>query len=195
MEKELSELSLEELWRLFPIILKEYNSEYKNWYEIEKKYLLNIIDKKYIVRINHIGSTSVEGLMSKPIVDILLEISNKSSMEEIKKAITSNGWTLMYHKDEPYMNIGFNKGYTKKGYSEKVFHLHVRYHGDWKELYFRDYLIDNKDVSEEYVNLKLSLIKTYKNNRDGYTEAKSDFILEYTNKAMKKYKNRYTPQF
>lgn len=38
--KELSEMTLEELWQLFPIILKEHNDEYKNWYEIEKKQLI-----------------------------------------------------------------------------------------------------------------------------------------------------------
>lgn len=36
MEKELSEMTLEELWSLFPIILKEHNTDYKKWYEIEK---------------------------------------------------------------------------------------------------------------------------------------------------------------
>lgn len=32
--KELSEMTLEELWQLFPIILKEHNPKYKEWYEI-----------------------------------------------------------------------------------------------------------------------------------------------------------------
>lgn len=36
MKKDLSEMSKEELWRLFPIILKEHNPQYKEWYESEK---------------------------------------------------------------------------------------------------------------------------------------------------------------
>ena len=43
MKKELSEMLLKELWELFPIILKEHNSKYKEWYEIEKRHLFNCI--------------------------------------------------------------------------------------------------------------------------------------------------------
>lgn len=40
MAKELSEMTLEALWVLFPIILKEYNTAYPRWYEIEKENIL-----------------------------------------------------------------------------------------------------------------------------------------------------------
>lgn len=46
MGKELPEMTLEELWELFPIILKEHNPDYKNWYEIEKQRLLSCIDNE-----------------------------------------------------------------------------------------------------------------------------------------------------
>lgn len=74
-------MTLEELWELFPIILREHSTDYKDWYEIEKRELLNCIDSKNIMRINHIGSISVEGLIAKPTVDILLEINNESNIE------------------------------------------------------------------------------------------------------------------
>lgn len=38
--KELSEMTLEELWQLLPIILKEHNLKYKVWYDIEKTKLI-----------------------------------------------------------------------------------------------------------------------------------------------------------
>ncbi|APC41260.1 GrpB family protein [Clostridium estertheticum] len=81
MGKELSEMALKELWELFPIILKKHNTDYKEWYETEKQKLLSRIDRKDISRINHIGSTSVEGLIAKPTVDILLEIDNEINIE------------------------------------------------------------------------------------------------------------------
>ena len=49
MGKELSEMTLEELWELFPIILKEHNTNYKDWYEAEKQKLLSCIDRKNII--------------------------------------------------------------------------------------------------------------------------------------------------
>lgn len=169
MGKELSEMTLEELWELFPIILKEHNANYKNWYEIEKEKLSKLIGEENLVRINHIGSSAVEGLLSKPTVDILLEVDNKCCLKAIIASILEEGWTLMSSQEEPYMSRVFNKGYTKQGFAEKVYHLHMRFAGDWNELYFRDYLIDNKEVAEKYGQLKSELIDKYRNNRDGYT--------------------------
>lgn len=194
MGKELSEMTLEELWKLFPIILKEHNREYKNWYEIEKESLINCINKKNILRINHIGSSAVEGLISKPTVDILLEIDNKTNIEQLTNTLAQNGWGLMSSRKNPNMQLSFNKGYTKEGFAEKVYHLHVRYYDDWNELYFRDYLIEHRGVADEYGKLKLGLLEKYEHNRDGYTEAKSNFILKYTEKAKEKYGNRYSPK-
>ena len=194
MGKELSEMTLEELWELFPIILKEHNSHYKDWYEIEKEELLKCLERRNIRRINHIGSSAVEGLIAKPTVDILLEIGDETDIEQLKSTLTKNGWILMSSQKSPYMQISFNKGYTKEGFAEKVYHLHIRYYDDWNELYFRDYLIENKEVADNYAKLKLELIKQYEHDRDGYTNAKSDFISKHTKKAREKYGNRYIPK-
>lgn len=194
MDKELSEMTLEELWELFPIILKEHNPEYKDWYEKEKQRLLTYIDNKNILRISHIGSTSVKGLIAKPTVDILLEIDSKCIIEDLTDSLLHNGWLLMSSERNPSLKIVFNKGYTKEGFAEKVYHLHVRYYDNWNELYFRDYLMDHEDIASKYGKLKLSLFEKYEHDRDGYTDAKSDFILKYTEKAKKEYANRYSPR-
>ncbi|MDT8718457.1 GrpB family protein [Clostridium sp. 19966] len=183
-------MTLEELWQLFPIILKEHNSDYKVWYEIEKRKLTEGFGKS-ILRINHIGSTAVEGLIAKPTVDILMEISSDSSIDEVKEKLLSMEWILMNSTISPKFKQTYNKGYTKTGFAEKVYHLHVRYFDDWNELYFRDYLIEYPEVAKEYGELKLELWKKFEHDRDGYTEAKSDFVLSVTDKARKKYGNIY----
>lgn len=76
--------------------------------------------------------------------------------------------------------ISLNKGYTPEGFAQRVFHLHLRISGDHDEIYFRNYLIQNPSVAKEYEKLKLSLWKNYEHDRDGYTEAKGDFIRKYT---------------
>lgn len=188
--KELSEMTLEELWMLFPIILKEHNQEYMNWYEEEKTELLKNFPKD-IERINHIGSTAVEGLIAKPTVDILMEIYKDSNIDEVKDKLHSMGWGLMCSTDSPEFKHTYNKGYTKYGFAEKVYHLHVRYKDDWGELYFRDYLIEHPQIAKEYGNLKLKLGKQFEHNRDAYTEAKSVFVLDITDKARKEYGGKY----
>ena len=179
MGKELSEMTLKEMWELFPIILKKHSTDYKEWYETEKQNLLRCIDKKDIMRINHIGSSAVEGLIAKPTVDILLEMDNKSNIEQLRDTLLHNGWGLMAFEDKPNMKMVFNKGYTKEGFAEKVYHLHVRHQDNWNELYFRDYLMEHDEVAIEYGKLKLELIEKYEHDRDGYTNAKTDFILKY----------------
>jgi GrpB-like predicted nucleotidyltransferase (UPF0157 family) len=194
MGKELSEMTLEELWTLFPIILKEYNEDYKKWYEIEKQRLLSYIDEQDIIRISHMGSTAVEGLLAKPTVDILLEIERGSNIERLTDILLQNGWLLMSSVQQPFMKLVFNKGYTKEGFAKKVYHLHVRYYDNWDELYFRDYLREHKEVADKYARLKLRLLKNYEHDRDGYTTAKSDFVFEYTQKAKREYAVKYKPR-
>ena len=116
MAKELAEMSLEELWQLFPIILKEHNPEYSSWYLEETESLVNIIGKNNIARINHIGSTSVKGLIAKPTVDILLEVNNDCEVEALKEKLSNNGWILMSYSNDPELRMVFNKGYTKYGF-------------------------------------------------------------------------------
>lgn len=189
--KELADMSLEELWALFPIIIKDHNENYREWYIEEIKRLEELIGTEKIDRTSHIGSSAVQGLLSKPTIDILLEINENIEIECIKKSLIENGWILMSSSDEPYLNYVFNKGYTKAGFAERVYHLHVRTKGDWDELYFRDYLIDNDDIAEKYGQLKLDLQSKHRNNRDAYTKNKSGFVKKYTNIARNKYKNRY----
>lgn len=191
--KSLSEMSLEELWELFPIILKEHNPIWKNWYLQEEKLLNNIISNQYIKRINHIGSTSVNGLLAKPTIDILLEITEDCDLKFLVSMLEKNGYILEIQVQKPAPHMMFMKGYTEKGFAEKVFHLHIRYLGDWNELYFRDFLRLHKDVAQEYSSLKMSLINKYEQDRDAYTEVKTEFVNKYTKIAKTEFENKYTP--
>jgi GrpB-like predicted nucleotidyltransferase (UPF0157 family) len=193
-KKDLSGKTLEELWNLFPIILRDHDPAYIEWYSQEKEEIYKYIDDSNIARINHIGSSLVRGLVSKPTVDILLELHKESDPEKIKSTLINSGWILMHFEKKPVLKMVFNKGYTPDGFAEKIFHLHVRHHGDWDELYFRDYLISHEDIAEEYGKFKLGLLKKYRHNRDGYTEAKTEFIKKYTKKARKEFEGKYLPK-
>jgi len=168
MSKKLSEMSLEELWQLFPIFLTEHQDYWKEWYFEEESLLKHVLPR--IERISHIGSTAIHSIWAKPIIDILVEIPNENTLLDYKDPIINNGYICMLQKKD---GISFNKGYTEKGFDERVFHLHLRYTGDNNELYFRDYLIEYPEVAKEYEELKLRLWKEYEHNKDGYTESKA----------------------
>lgn len=185
LSKPLSEMSLEELWELFPIQLTEHKSDWAGWYQIEKVHLAPILPET--VKIHHIGSTAINGIWAKPIIDILVE-ANLSDYEAIKSQILRNAYLCMKQTET---RIDFNKGYTPNGFCKKVFHLHLRKFGDNDELYFRDYLNEHPEAAKEYEKLKLSLWKQFEHNRDGYTESKTAFVHEYTQEAIMQYGKIY----
>ena len=87
--------------------------------------------------------------------------------------------------------ISFNRGYTKQGFADKVFHIQLRYVGDNDELYFRDYLNEFPQIAREYEIMKLRLWKQFEHDRDAYTNAKTEFIRKWTSEAKKAYAGRY----
>lgn len=185
MGKALSEMSLDELWRLFPIQLVEHRTCWEEWYQIEKDCLLPVLPAT--AKIHHIGSTSINDIWAKPIIDILLE-ANLCEHEIIKSLLLRNGYLCMAQNET---RIDFNKGYMPNGFAEKVFHLHLRKCGDNDELYFRDYLNEHPEIAKMYEKLKLSLWKQFEHDRDGYTESKTAFVREYTQKAIMQYGRLY----
>lgn len=189
--KELQDMSLAELWELFPIILREHDPRYKAWYEEERADLMSLLKNQEICRISHIGSTAVPGLVAKPIVDILLELQSGFNAVKINAMLQSGGWILMSSGQEDALDL--NKGYTPNGFAEKVFHLHIRHSGDWGELYFRDYLCKHPDVARQYEKLKFGLKERFMHDRDAYTAAKSEFVQTYTEAAREEFKKRYLP--
>lgn len=190
----LKKMSNQKLWELFPIILSRPKKYWAKRYELEQSNIVKAIGSQNICRINHIGSTSVEGLLAKPTIDILLEITSKYPLKQLKTQLLKAGYLYSHKPENPSPHMMFMKGYTNDGFKGQAYHLHVRYLGDWNELYFRDYLKAHNDVAHAYGELKLSLKEKYEHNRDAYTEAKTDFISRYTELARKEFLNRYDPE-
>ena len=201
MKKHVSELTPEEFQKTFPITLEDVKPEFADWYEEEKRAILGVVDEKVIVRINHIGSSAIPNIKAKPVVDILLEIDGTCKTDSVVEALKSIGFgvEVSIKKENPFEYL-LAKGMTVDGFAEKVFLLHLRYAGDWDELYFRDYLLDNPDVAAEYSSLKVNILKDIKEGKlermpngqpNGYSNAKYAFVNEVSRKAREVYKGRY----
>ena len=108
-------MTLEELWKLFPIVLTERRACWSEWYAEEEAFLKGKLPQ--IERISHIGSTAIGSIRAKPIIDILVEVSKNHRLADYKDLIVESGYICM---SETASRISFNKGYTEKGFAEKV---------------------------------------------------------------------------
>ena len=165
MGKELSEMTLAELWELFPIFLVQHDDKWKNYYKEIEDLIMDLLPDYPVERISHIGSTAIQGIWAKNIVDVMVEISEKADMEELAHVMERNGFIGMSAETN---RISLNKGYPKEGFADKVYHIHLRYIGDNDELYFRDYLNEHPQVAKDYESLKLELWKKYEHDRGEY---------------------------
>jgi len=190
MRQDFSNVSEKKLSELFPILLEKHNPVWRKYYLAEKDFLQSIFGDK-ILRINHIGSTAVPGLIAKPTIDILLEVSTDTDHASITERMKDKGYIVNTPKMDLIMYL---KGYTPRGFNGQCVHIHVRYYDDWDELYFRDYLILHSEVAQKYEKLKLALKEKFSHDRDGYTDAKGDFVMRWSTIARAEFPNRYAPR-
>lgn len=188
MSKTLDQMTAEELGKIFPIILSTYKKQWSELFITEKELIYRHIGRHSVVRIEHIGSTAVPDIICKSTIDILLEVKKNTENQSVINSLKLIGYLYIPKPENPPPHMMFVKGYTIEGFKGQAYHIHVRYAGDWDELYFRDYLRNNADVRKRYGELKRNLAVKFRNDRDGYTDAKSDFIQKITGLArqMKK---------
>jgi GrpB-like predicted nucleotidyltransferase (UPF0157 family) len=129
------------------------------------------------LQIEHIGSTAVPGLRAKPIIDIVVLHPVPELWRSLIEPINSLGyiyWAENPRKDRMY----FVKGMPPYG-SRRTHHVHVRVPDDARaELRFRDALRADAVLARRYAELKDALAVRYPNDRDAYTDAKTNFVNE-----------------
>jgi GrpB-like predicted nucleotidyltransferase (UPF0157 family) len=183
MTKQLDQMNTEELGRFFPIIISEPNPRWIDLFKTEELKIEKAIGTQNISRIEHIGSTAVSNLKAKPTIDIILEVHDAVDTAMIIDRLKKLGYHFTPKPANPAPHMMFMKGYSIRGFEGQAFHVHVRYRGDWDEIYFRDYLKANPAIAQEYAVLKTRLANEYKNDREEYTAQKSDFIKRIMEKA------------
>jgi GrpB-like predicted nucleotidyltransferase (UPF0157 family) len=180
-------LSPEELGQLYPIILEDYNPLWPQYFIKEKNYLLQKLGNSLTGRIEHIGSTAIPNIKSKPTIDILVEISDADNIKnKINIILIKHNYIKM---EEQKNHLMFVKGYSPTGLEKKSFHIHMgpkTQNWLWDRLYFRDYLIKNPRIAKEYEELKVRLSMSYRNDREKYTKSKENFILRITKIAKER---------
>ncbi len=123
----------------------------------------------------HIGSTAVVGLAAKPIIDILLTVTDLQALDAQSATLATLGYVA---KGE---NGIIGRRYFQKGGQVRTHHLHAFVQGAPQitaHLSFRDYLRENPDVVAQYAQLKLALIRQFAHDTVRYQAGKDEFITQ-----------------
>ncbi len=155
--------------------IEKYNPNWAAQFLKEYNLLVDLINESDVA-IEHIGSTSVEGLGAKPVIDIMIGLKDFSTADyhiiNIKK--------LGYNYISKYENVmPYRRFFIKEINGKRTHHIHMVEidTNHWKRhIGFRDYLRNDKVVRDNYFELKMNLSKKEWSDRDEYTKAKTDFI-------------------
>jgi GrpB-like predicted nucleotidyltransferase (UPF0157 family) len=151
--------------------LVPYTKEWERLFQAEKPRLQAAVGK-VVLDIQHVGSTSIPGMVAKPIIDIAIAIENFEEAAVCVKPIEQLGYEYKGENGIP------RRHYFVKG-NPTTHHLHINEIGgrNWKDLIlFRDYLTQHAEIAKEYAELKLTLARRYPTNRQSYLDGKAPFI-------------------
>jgi len=164
-------------------ILKIPNQE--KYTEIEEIEEVEEVEDNLDAIFEHVGSTSIKGMIAKPIIDILIGLRKPSDLLKAKKAlIKADKYNYV-----PQINIPNLVLLTKslEDQSEVITHhvLLTKLGSEkWTEMIlFRNYLRRNKSVANSYMVLKDKLSKEFSEERIEYSKAKGKFIDTITKRA------------
>jgi len=168
-------------WTDEPVRIVAYDPKWPVRFEEERAALAALIGDWVVGGIHHVGSTSVPGLESKPVIDILVGIRDLEEPRSCFGRLAAIGYLhAPYRREEMHW-------LCKPDPSRRTHHLHLvpvdsaRFRD---ELAFRDYLRAHNDVAEEYGALKRRLASGLSKDREAYTDAKTEFIRTTVRQAL-----------
>ena len=158
------------------VIVLPYDPKWKTDFENIKRELASAIGD-LAIRIEHIGSTSVEGLSAKPIIDIDIVIKDYSVFNCLVDRLKNIGY---FHEG----NLGIKDREAFKYFDKphlQAHHLYVcpQNSGELlRHITFRDFLRKNPDAVKKYSKVKEEAAKLFPNDMEKYIEYKSPCIEE-----------------
>lgn len=164
------------------VILEKHNDKWAEMFQAEAKELRKFFGD-LALSIEHVGSTSIPGIMAKPLVDIQVGLRQLSDFEKVRAKFEKEPYSV---KPDPSPD----EQLVRKGPEESRFFLiHIcavdsdRFKNT---LLFRDYMRSHPDKAREYEELKKTLAAKYPDNRPMYTASKNDFIQAVLKEARAK---------
>jgi GrpB-like predicted nucleotidyltransferase (UPF0157 family) len=158
---------------LEPVEVVEYDPAWPALYERERDLIGGTLSN-LVADIEHVGSTAVPGLGAKPIIDIMIGLRSLADGEKCVGPLEELGYEYKGEFGIPG-RLYFRR--IPGGKRSRQIHM-VEIESDFWErhLLFRDYLREHPEEARDYYKLKVRLAAEFRADREGYTEAKTEFI-------------------
>lgn len=159
-----------------------YQSSWPMQFEEEKAKIVKILGDN-LVECYHIGSTSVEGLAAKPIIDIMPIVHDISAVDLAIDSFSQIGYECLGE----YGIVG--RRFFRKGGEKRTHHIHIFEETNSEDinrhLAVRDYLREHPKVSQDYAKLKKILAQKFTSDIDSYCDGKDLFVKQMEQDALK----------
>jgi GrpB-like predicted nucleotidyltransferase (UPF0157 family) len=156
-----------------PIEIAPYDDAWPVRYERWRGALVEAVGSPPILRVEHVGSTSVPGLPAKPVVDVQVSVAEPAEESTYVPPIERLGLQLHSRDDD-------HRFFRPVPGRPRDVHVHVTQRGSrWERehLLFRDFLRADADARTDYAATKRRAAVVWRDDRFAYTEAKSGVIL------------------
>ena len=157
-----------------------YDPVWPEHYVTERAHLVRAAGD-LILQLEHIGSTAVPGLRSKPVIDMMAAVRDLRRGQDLAQLLSVLGYELI---ETGMKNRLFLRRRTES--QEQAYQLHIVELSTWeqrKERLMRDYLLAHPEAAAVYGELKKRLAEEHTENSLAYTRAKTVFIQDLIDKA------------
>lgn len=161
-----------------------YDPNWKEEFQKAREFFTKLLEK-CSVKIEHVGSTSVEGLSAKPVLDIDIIVQNEGESRKVIQALGEVGYEHLGDKGIPGREA-FRYEQNNPHITWMQHHLYVCIEGCESlknHLLLREHLRKNQQAVIAYGNLKLELAKQYPTDIDAYVEGKTNLITSFLSEA------------
>lgn len=158
------------------IVISPYNPAWEKLAEAEINTIKEVVNLPFVA-IEHIGSTAVINLSSKPIIDIFIVLKSIKDADQWIKPLESMGY-IFWGENPDKTHLRFFKGMPPFG-NKRTHHIHVidASNKTFEErILFRDILRRDEKIKMAYEQLKFQLASEFSDDREEYTNRKSEFI-------------------
>ena len=164
-----------------PIEVVDYNPEWPLWFERIHNFLWPAVSDT-AVRIEHVGSTSVPGLVAKPVIDVDVVVADAEAVPVVIERIAALGYRwrgeLGVVGRESLSAVDLERLPTHNLYV--VVQNNKAHQDHWL---FRDLLRADPDARVRYAELKLANAATADDDIDVYVAGKASFVAEMLTRA------------